>query len=988
MIIPSTVKDLKRKYPEYEIRVESMYSLSINSMEGIEQFRTSLFEKYPVPPKYLMLFESDMYAILHEAIDTSWGKNIPTLLITREEFFGDTGYYLSREAIPEKDRIYFETLIPSRENLVVVQNPFDISGTLKIMKKMLPGMKKLAFLTDGRYISAGNRKAVENEVRENYPEWGEVEHLTQETYTTDEVIQKFMEMPSKETGILYFTWFNNDLTADKDLILQTNAYRIFSLYVNGPVFTLNDVGLRQSGMLGGSYTPFHEVLKTVLKAIDEIIAGTIKERNIYCPPPQPVFNHIAMQNHDISISEIPAESYLYNRPLTFLEKNRDLILGLAITILMSILIVRIILLIKTRKMHDKEIKLLERYSNLFNHMPIAYRQEKLVLNASGQPADVVITVVNPEYENQLALREKVIGKRGTEVNPDMYPGMLNIYGTLIRDKNKKISLAYYHKETDRYFTVIKMQSNTPGYIDSFYVDTTELQRTQQLLQSVNRKLVMSMDVANITSWKWELKKGVIICDVNKPFELHAKEIRDEEQVSIPENQYFDRIFAEDKHVMDEALQKILDGESDTGRCEFRIYKSKAKHSFDWVEIRGTVEKRDKYGKPVSLVGTSLIITDRKNIEDELIAAKDKAEESNRLKSAFLANMSHEIRTPLNAIVGFSNILAATEQEDDKQEYISIIENNNNLLLQLVSDILDLSKIEAGTMEFNYSDMDLNVAMWELKELAQDRAAKGVEVIFEKMLPDCFIRTDKNRVMQVMMNILANAVKFTEKGSIRFGYEVRNENMLYFHITDTGCGISKEQQKQIFGRFVKFNHFTQGTGLGLALCQMIINRLDGEIGVESEEGRETTFWFTIPYVPVSPESQTNSFFSEIKKDKLKVLIAEDNLTNFELFEAILRNDYDIIHAWNGKEAVDLFKEQKPHIVLMDINMPKMNGYEATMRLRQISQDVPIIAVTAYGFSTDERQIRKNGFSGYSPKPLNPQALKTQMVELLSSPHNAG
>lgn len=982
MIIPPIVEDLRAKYPGYEVRVEYMYGLGVTTMEGIENFQHYLFEKYPVPPKYLMLFESDMYSVMHEAIDVSWGKNVPTLLITREEFFGDVKYWLERKPVPEEDRTYFKAIVPTRENLVVVQNPFDVSGTLKIMKDMLPDMKKLVFLTDGRYISAENRKAVEDEVRKNYPEWGEVEHLTQETYTTDEVIHKFIEMPSKGTGVLYFTWFNNDLTADKDLILQTNAYRIFSLYVNGPVFTINDVGLKQSGMLGGSYTPFPEVLNTVIKATDEMIAGTIKNRNIYCPPALPTFNYMAMRNHDISLSDIPSNAYLYNRPLTFLERNRNLILGLAVIAFLSFILMRIILLIKTRKMQDKEIKLLEKYSDLFNHMPIAYRQEQLIMDSAGQPVDVLITEVNPGYEKQLTSREKIIGKRGSIVNPDMYPGILNIYSALMEDKNKKISLAYYHQETDRYFSVISTHSSTPGYIDSFFVDTTELQRTQQLLQSVNNKLVMSLDVANITPWKWNLREKMIVCDVNKPVELYTKGIRSEEQVSIREDQYFDRILAEDKHVVNAAMQRILDGESDTARCEFRIYKSKSKHSYDWVEIRGAVEKRDENGVPVSLIGTSLIITDRKNIEDELRTAKDKAEESNRLKSAFLANMSHEIRTPLNAIVGFSNILAATEQEEDKQEYISIIENNNNLLLQLVSDILDLSKIEAGTMEFHYSDMDLNVALWELREAAQDRAAKEVEVVFEKMLPDCFIRTEKSRVVQVMTNILANATKFTTEGSVRFGYEVKNENMLRFYVTDTGCGISKDQQEQIFGRFVKLNHFVQGTGLGLSLCQMIINRLDGEIGVESEEGEGTTFWFTIPYVPVTPGTPSDETPSEMKKDKLKVLIAEDNLSNFELFEAILRNDYNIIHAWNGKEALDLFKEHNPHIVLMDINMPKMNGYEATLRLRQISQDVPIIAVTAYGFSNDERQIRKNGFSGYSPKPLNPQTLKTQMIELLS------
>ncbi|MDF9831767.1 ATP-binding protein [Parabacteroides sp. PF5-6] len=983
MIIPAIVNDLRAKYPEYEVRVEYMYGLGVNSIDGVEDFQEYLFAKYPVAPRYLMLFESDMYSIMHESVDRTWGPTLPTLLITREEFFGDVRYWLERQPVPEAERTYFKDVVAQRENLVVVQNPFDIAGTLKIMKTMLPQMKKLVLLTDGRYISAENRKMVEDEVRRNYPEWGEVEHLTQESYTTDEVIHKFIEMPSDETGVLYFTWFNNDLTADKDLILQTNAYRIFSLYVNGPVFTINDVGLRQSGMLGGSYTPFPEVLNTVYKATDEMIAGTIKNRNIYCPPALPTFNYMAMRNHDIALSAIPSNAYLYNRPLTFLERNKNLILGLAIVTFLSFILMRIVLLIQRRKMQDKEIKLLERYSDLFNHMPIAYRQEQLITNSAGQPVDVLITEVNPGYEKQLTPREEIIGRRGSVVNPDMYPGILNIYAALMEDKNKKISLAYYHQETDRYFSVISAHSSTPGFIDSFFVDTTELQRTQQLLQSVNNKLVMSLDVANITPWKWDVRKATIICDVNKPVELYTQGIRTEEQISIPQDHYFDRIFAEDKHIVNETMQKMWDGELDTARCEFRIYKSRSKHSYDWVEIRGAVETRDADGKPVSLIGTSLIVTDRKNIEDELRTAKDKAEESNRLKSAFLANMSHEIRTPLNAIVGFSNILAATEQEEDKQEYISIIENNNNLLLQLVSDILDLSKIEAGTMEFHYSDMDLNVAMGELREAAQDRAAKEVEVIFEKMLPDCFIRTEKARVTQVMTNILANAAKFTTEGSIRFGYEVKNENMLYFYVTDTGCGISRDQQEQIFGRFVKLNHFVQGTGLGLSLCQMIINRMDGEIGVESEEGKGTTFWFTIPYVPVNPDSPTDDNSpTEMKKDKLKVLIAEDNLSNFELFEAILRNDYNIIHAWNGKEALDLFQEHQPHIVLMDINMPKMNGYEATLRLRQISKDVPIIAVTAYGFSNDERQIRKNGFSGYSPKPLNPQTLKNQMVELLN------
>lgn len=987
MIIPEIVKNLNNKYPQFEVRVEYMYGLGINTREGIEEFQNALFDKYPSPPRYLMLFESDMYAILHEVVDERWGKDIPTLLITREDFFGDIGYYLKRIPIPEQDKTYFESVVSTRDNLIVIRNPFDIHGTLNIMKKMLPDMNKLVFLSDGRYISAENRKKVDDEVRKNFPEWGEVEHLTQETYTTDEVIHKFIEMPPLNTGVLYFTWFNNDLTADKDLILQTNAYRIFSLYLNGPVFTINDVGLKQSGMLGGSYTPFPEVLETVFKATDEMIAGTVTKRNILCPSPIPTFNYLAMRTHGISLSDIPSNAYLYNRPLTFLERNKNLILGLAIIALLSFIIMRIFLLLKTRKMQDNEIKLLEKYSDLFNNMPIAYRQEQLILDEKGDPIDVIITGVNPGYENQLANKIDTIGKRGSFLNAEMFPEMKNIYKTLLQNKNRKISLSYYHKASNRHFSVILSNSSTPGYLDTFFVDTTELQQTQQLLQSVNSKLVMSLDVANITPWKWDIENEVILCDINKPIELHSTGIRSEEQISIAQKQYFNRILEEDRHIIQEEVNKVLNGKSNTGKCEFRIYKSQSKKSYDWVEVRGAVEHRDANGKITSIIGTSLIITDRKNIEEELRSAKDKAEESNRLKSAFLANMSHEIRTPLNAIVGFSNILATTDKSEDKQEYVNIIENNNNILLQLVSDILDLSKIEAGTMEFHYSDIDLNTILQDLVESTQERANRGVKVLFEKMIPNCFVRTEKTRLLQVLTNLLGNAAKFTSKGNIRYGYEIKKDK-LHFYVSDTGCGISKEQQEKIFGRFVKLNHFVQGTGLGLSLCQLIVHRLGGQISVESEEGSGTTFKFTLPYVPTQLGGTTNDTEEPGKKDKLKVLIAEDNLSNFELFEAILRNDYQIIHAWNGKDAIDLFVEHQPHIVLMDINMPKMNGYEATVKLRQISADVPIIAVTAYGFSNDEKQIRSNGFNDYSPKPLNPQKLKNQMIQLLKIEQNAG
>ncbi|MCC8172640.1 MAG: HAMP domain-containing histidine kinase [Parabacteroides sp.] len=228
--------------------------------------------------------------------------------------------------------------------------------------------------------------------------------------------------------------------------------------------------------------------------------------------------------------------------------------------------------------------------------------------------------------------------------------------------------------------------------------------------------------------------------------------------------------------------------------------------------------------------------------------KEKAEEANRLKSAFLANMSHEIRTPLNAIIGFSNLLSETEDENEKKEFVRIIENNNDLLLRLVNDVLDLAKIEAGQLDFVYSDVDINQLLSEVEQSIRLRARdKEVKVEFTERLPECIIRIERNRFTQVITNLLTNALKFTETGSITFGYEKRNEE-LYFFVKDTGCGIPEDKLEQIFGRFVKLDSFVQGTGLGLSICETIVTRLGGRIGVESKTGEGSLFWFTVPYEP--------------------------------------------------------------------------------------------------------------------------------------------
>ena len=241
------------------------------------------------------------------------------------------------------------------------------------------------------------------------------------------------------------------------------------------------------------------------------------------------------------------------------------------------------------------------------------------------------------------------------------------------------------------------------------------------------------------------------------------------------------------------------------------------------------------------------ITEKVKMDKMLQEAKEKAEESNRLKSAFLANMSHEIRTPLNAIIGFSDMICQTGEEEEKQEYMKIVSSNNELLLQLIDDILDLSKIEAGTMEFTLAPTDINDLMEGIcRQMQEKNTSPDVAITFTEKAEECILNTDRVRLSQVIINFTNNAMKFTPKGSIQMGYRIDEaKDEIYFYVKDTGIGIPEDKINEVFERFVKLNTFAKGTGLGLAICRVIVERLGGTIGADSKEGEGSCFWFRLP-----------------------------------------------------------------------------------------------------------------------------------------------
>lgn len=967
------------------IFVESLNMLLIESDTVAQERKRSIIEKHSAAlPRCIILLGAPAWYLFEDALNGVW-KDIPVILCIQEDYMTSWKSVLAKSEIVPEEMRSFHTLTEGY-NVTVIECPINVRETVEEMKALLPQMEKIVLISDHRYVSSQVRYEMQRVCREYFPDI-QVSYFTEGEMTMDAVLDSMANSNINKVGWLYYSWFQREGMIGNKYV-SCNNHKALSTFDQHPLFILEDVGIHGGDMAGGYFYLGAEFGHMATQSLRKILAGVSpKDIGWQVAVPDYYLCYNVLQKAGFSSSTYPDNATYFFAPESFWTKNRYMIFVVIILLLgLYLMWERMRLMRRERTLHEKELSFLKRYETLFNNMPIAYMKHKMLYNSRGELEDYEVQVVNPVFNKYFTKGTTIVGKKGKEIPNSNYKEYVVLYKTMLAGK-KSFTIEYYHKPIQKYFEVLFVASEEAGMIDIFCVDITDLRNMKASLESVNYKLAMALDVANIIPWRWNLENKTMLCDVNRSVELQHIG-GSEEALSVPEEQYFSKIHKDDRDRVRAAYTALIEGKVEKIKEEYRVLsKSNHHYSYDWVEAQATVEKRDKNGKALSIVGSSLIITRRKRMELDLLEAKEHAEESNRLKSAFLANMSHEIRTPLNAIVGFSNILASAEEENEKQEYVNIIENNNKLLLQLINDILDLSKIESGSMEFVYSDFDLNALLHEIEQTSVLRlTTSAVEIISEEGLPQCCIRSEKNRLTQVISNLINNAIKFTPEGSIRFGYRLLERNTLYFYVTDTGCGIASSKKNAVFERFVKLNSFVQGTGLGLPICKTIVERLGGKMSVESEEGHGSTFWFTIPYAPVKlchelPKKEEPIVQEMVEKNKLKVLIAEDNPSNYMLFESILKKEYNLIHAWNGVEAVELFEEHHPHLVLMDISMPELNGYEAVQKIRKISSTVPVIAVTAYAYASDEEKIMASGFDAYAAKPINAKLLKSKIISLL-------
>ena len=512
-------------------------------------------------------------------------------------------------------------------------------------------------------------------------------------------------------------------------------------------------------------------------------------------------------------------------------------------------------------------------------------------------------------------------------------------------------------------------------------------------------LSTATEIAKLGYWEYDVKSGDFIFDDHYYRLIHGSSAEKQGGNTMNAEEFARRlVHPDDSKMVVASLNEAINSPIPEylGQTEARVFRDNGDVTNVMVQFKAV---KDRTGQTIKIVGINQDITEQKRFEQELMRAKEKAEESDRLKSAFLANMSHEIRTPMNGILGFTELLKAPELTGEKQQrFINIIEKSGARMLNIINDIISISRIESGEVQLSITHVNIDELAKDIVDFFKPEAEKKVLALsYKNIFPEnqTSTKTDKEKVYAVLANLVKNAIKFTETGSIEIGAEKKGK-FIEFFVKDTGSGVPQEQQEIIFERFRQGSESTnrnyEGAGLGLAISKAYVKLLGGEIWIERNIDQGAIFYFTIPYPDVIKEKEQLKAMPEeviLNHGKLKILIAEDDEASQMLLEIIITPlASESFYAFTGKEAVELCrKHPEIDLVLMDIDMPGMNGYEATRQIRKFNKEVFIIAQTAYGLSGDKDKALKAGCNDYISKPIDKRAL-LKMIEKRLRKENVG
>lgn len=836
----------------FEVYTENMNSLLMTFKKHktgeIESFKNNLLREYGKnPPRMLVLLGAPI-AVLRDFVKQTW-PGVPLILCSEMDYIGPENAYLDRRPLRPEERLPLCDKAVS-DNITLIRTPLYLRENVELMRRMIPGMDSLIFVGDGRYINQQADSDLRELLDREFPQI-DYRFYSAHEMSTEALLDSLNRIDIHRTGILFSSWHYTKKIGD-NIVSVTDSYRVIAS-VQAPMFALMPADIRDGGLVGGYVYDDAEVNAHVISTIDAVLAGH-QPRDIPFYAPQdarPVFNYAALERKDLSPHTCPANTLFYNKPVSTLEQYKWAIGGIVLLLLLAFIGIqqwRIRMMYRVESARQRESESLAKYSNLFNAMPIVYIQMKVIYDENGNPADALYCDVNSRYERIFIPREQAIGRRVSELFPFPMTEFMRLI-KIAQTENRTITYPYYYEPRDIFYEVVISRSYLEEHIDIFCLDGTALYKTQQKLDSINHKLAMALDVADIVPWKWDLRKGSILCDVNKS--VHGQMLAGtnaDQQLEVPSESYFAKIHKEDRERVRRAYDDLIAGRKDKVREEYRVASDAGgRWHLDWVEAQATVDQRDDDGRPLNLIGSSLVITPRKRLEQDLRSARDRAEESNRLKSAFLANMSHEIRTPLNAINGFSELLLTEQKPAARQAFQAEIWKSTTALTALLENMLELSQLVSSESPLPVAQTDIRLLCAERLELQKQLGDNPAVEYVNEAGTEIEIPTNAFYLTRVVDNLLHNAAKFTAAGRITL--RCRNDEprrTLQISVSDTGIGIPPEKQEWVFERFTKVDPFKPGSGIGLYLCRLIVTRLGGDIRVCPEYSGGCCIRIELPY----------------------------------------------------------------------------------------------------------------------------------------------
>lgn len=879
-----------------------------------------------------------------------------------------------------------DNLLDGRRNVTGFTSEPDYVKTIALMKSFYPKMKGVALDIDDSLLSQLATATFQEQVKR---------------YNLGEGIDIQINNLDQNLGssLMWNSAFVNQYPRIMPVWSRFYASRARNTEV--PFFSVDNKGLGQ-GYLGGYIVPAYDMAYQAAERGVEILKGKrVEELPIIASEKVPVFDWLQVKKCGISKDKLPSDSILINQSL--FEEYGDQYLLFVIAGISAILFVSFVVFFLYKKAQIMKKKALD---ELEGHR----RRLKVVMSSIREGVVSVdrnmnIFTINPAalYWLQLGGDEKQYKGKNVLSIMDLADGAED---NLLRSLIETVFTTNNTVDFSMFQILSKASNHTSpvvGSISAIY-QGKELYGAVIVFHDVSEEIAqrefleLTLGAGDVVSWHLDYPNRLITFD---PSFFSLYNIEDDGTHSFTLERLAQMIHPEDRPKWEDVNQQFVTGALNTMLFEMRVDADG--RGYQWWELRYTSIHIYSEKEIPHIFGLVRNVEHEKQRLRDIERARDKAQMSDRLKSAFLANMSHEIRTPLNAIVGFSNVLTSDEElgPEERQLFIETIRNNCNLLLGLISDVLDIAQIETGAMSFKEEVCDVNELMNQILVTQRVIIPEHLALIGELPEETSYIITDKLRLNQVITNLINNAVKFTEKGSVTVGYTRQDDKFLHFFVEDTGKGIPQADLFNIFERFFKKDDFKQGAGLGLSICKMIVDRFGGDINVTSEVGVGSRFTVTLPLIEASPSlsDKNQSIFANsniyklynmntvaqdaLMQDRVTLLIAEDEESNYLLLKTILQKHCNLIRAKTGKEAIEKFNEHGDNVdlILLDIKMPEMTGIEALKEIRKMNTEIPIIMQSAYVFDSDMESARQAGASDFITKPINLKILKETLMRYL-------